>query len=116
MVALNVMNPNTTLTSSASTNHLRHALQALPYSPDEEVRQLDRLFWRPEELRDPNQEPFVHMACAVTDSAEGGDDQLLRSELVSALRVMRDHMSRWVNHEHYIFPVSVNMLPVHVLL
>ena len=36
LVQLNVMHPNSTLTSSTSTNHLRHALQALPYSPDEE--------------------------------------------------------------------------------
>lgn len=36
LVSLNVMHPNSTLTSSESTNHLRHALQAVPYSPDEE--------------------------------------------------------------------------------
>ena len=36
LVSLNVMHPNTTLTSSASTNHLRHALQAVPYSPADE--------------------------------------------------------------------------------
>lgn len=30
------MNPNSTLTSSSSTNHLRRALQALPYLPNEE--------------------------------------------------------------------------------
>ena len=38
LVSLNAMHPNSTLTSSMSTNHLRHALQALPYSPDEESR------------------------------------------------------------------------------
>lgn len=37
LVQLNVMHPNSTLTSSTSTNHLRHALQALPYSPDEQL-------------------------------------------------------------------------------
>ncbi len=42
LVSLNVMHPNSTLTSSASTNHLRHALQAMPYSPDEEQRQPKR--------------------------------------------------------------------------
>ena len=36
MISLNVIHPNTTLTSSSSTHHLRRALQALPYSPDEE--------------------------------------------------------------------------------
>lgn len=35
LVSLNAMHPNSTLTSSDSTNHLRHALQALPYLPDE---------------------------------------------------------------------------------
>lgn len=39
LVSLNVMNLNTTLTSSASTNHLRHALQAVPYSPVESQQQ-----------------------------------------------------------------------------
>ncbi|KAL6308388.1 hypothetical protein BKA93DRAFT_725852 [Sparassis latifolia] len=34
-ISLNVMNSNSTLTSSSSTNHLRRILQALPYSPDE---------------------------------------------------------------------------------
>ncbi|KAK7695228.1 hypothetical protein QCA50_002418 [Cerrena zonata] len=36
LVSLHTMNPNSTLTSSSSTNHLRRALQALPYLPDEE--------------------------------------------------------------------------------
>ncbi|KIP04169.1 hypothetical protein PHLGIDRAFT_494233 [Phlebiopsis gigantea 11061_1 CR5-6] len=36
LIQLNVMHPNSTLTSSSSTNHLRHALQAVPYSPEEE--------------------------------------------------------------------------------
>ncbi|KAI0694894.1 hypothetical protein BC835DRAFT_1274120 [Cytidiella melzeri] len=35
LLSLHVMNPNSTLTASASTNHIRHVLQALPYSPDE---------------------------------------------------------------------------------
>ncbi|KAH9830475.1 uncharacterized protein C8Q71DRAFT_367665 [Rhodofomes roseus] len=35
LVSLNVMQPNSTLTSSSSTNHLRRTLQALPYSPEE---------------------------------------------------------------------------------
>ncbi|GJE89658.1 FYVE, RhoGEF and PH domain-containing protein [Phanerochaete sordida] len=38
LISLNVMHPNSTLTSSASTHHLRHALQALPYSPEEESK------------------------------------------------------------------------------
>lgn len=33
--SLNMTNPNSTLTSSASTNHVRRALQALPYHPDD---------------------------------------------------------------------------------
>jgi FYVE, RhoGEF and PH domain containing 5/6 len=37
LLSLHVMNPNSTLTASTSTNHLRHALQALPYAPDEET-------------------------------------------------------------------------------
>ncbi|KAH9947082.1 hypothetical protein B0H21DRAFT_807905 [Amylocystis lapponica] len=37
LVSLNVMQPNSTLTSSSSTNHLRRTLQALPYSPDEDT-------------------------------------------------------------------------------
>jgi hypothetical protein len=32
---MNSTNPNSTLTSSTSTQHLRLALQALPYAPDE---------------------------------------------------------------------------------
>ncbi|KAJ3501402.1 hypothetical protein NLJ89_g9353 [Agrocybe chaxingu] len=36
LVSLNVTNPNSTLTSSASTNHVRRALQALPYPPSDE--------------------------------------------------------------------------------
>jgi hypothetical protein len=35
-VSLNVMNPNSTLTSSSSTNHVRRVLQALPYPPSDE--------------------------------------------------------------------------------
>ncbi|TDL26367.1 hypothetical protein BD410DRAFT_518305 [Rickenella mellea] len=35
LVSLNLMNPNSTLTSSSSTNHLRKTLQALPYLPDD---------------------------------------------------------------------------------
>ncbi|EKM61660.1 uncharacterized protein PHACADRAFT_248396 [Phanerochaete carnosa HHB-10118-sp] len=42
LVSLNSMYPNSTLTSSASTNHLRHALQALPYSPDVESKNPQR--------------------------------------------------------------------------
>ncbi|KAF8631725.1 hypothetical protein AX15_002230 [Amanita polypyramis BW_CC] len=33
LVSLNVTNPNSTLTSSASTNHVRRTLQALPFPP-----------------------------------------------------------------------------------
>ncbi|KAF9479574.1 hypothetical protein BDN70DRAFT_878635 [Pholiota conissans] len=36
LMSLNLTNPNSTLTSSASTKHVRRALQALPYHPDEE--------------------------------------------------------------------------------
>ncbi|KAF9553664.1 hypothetical protein CPC08DRAFT_744681 [Agrocybe pediades] len=36
LVSLNITNPNSTLTSSASTNHVRKALQALPYPPSDE--------------------------------------------------------------------------------
>ncbi|KAI0094987.1 hypothetical protein BDY19DRAFT_915766 [Irpex rosettiformis] len=36
LLSLHMMHPNSTLTASASTNHLRRALQALPYSPDED--------------------------------------------------------------------------------
>ncbi|EMD32581.1 hypothetical protein CERSUDRAFT_118620 [Gelatoporia subvermispora B] len=36
LVSLNVMQPNSTLTSSVSTHHLRRQLRALPYSPDED--------------------------------------------------------------------------------
>ncbi|KZT01190.1 uncharacterized protein LAESUDRAFT_731561 [Laetiporus sulphureus 93-53] len=42
LVSLNVMQPNSTLTSSSSTNHLRRTLQALPYSPDEDARRPKR--------------------------------------------------------------------------
>lgn len=38
LVSLNAMHPNSTLTSSTSTNHLRRSLQALPYTPEEEVK------------------------------------------------------------------------------
>ncbi|KAF8972714.1 hypothetical protein BDZ97DRAFT_853105 [Flammula alnicola] len=36
LISLNITNPNSTLTSSASTNHVRRALQALPYPPDDD--------------------------------------------------------------------------------
>ena len=36
LVALNVTNRDSTLTSSASTQHLRRALQALPYPPEDD--------------------------------------------------------------------------------
>jgi len=36
LISLNVTNPNSTLTSSASTNHVRRVLQALPYHPSDE--------------------------------------------------------------------------------
>ena len=35
LVSLSVMQLNSTLTSSASTNHLRRTLQALPYAPSD---------------------------------------------------------------------------------
>jgi len=36
LVSLNITNPNSTLTSSASTKHVRRALQALPYPPSDD--------------------------------------------------------------------------------
>ena len=36
LASLNVINPNSTLTSSSSTNHLRRSLQALPFLPSNE--------------------------------------------------------------------------------
>ncbi|ESK93148.1 rho guanine nucleotide exchange factor [Moniliophthora roreri MCA 2997] len=36
LVSLNVTHPNSTLTSSSSTHHLRRTLQALPFLPDDE--------------------------------------------------------------------------------
>lgn len=36
LVSLNVTHPNSTLTSSSSTNHLRRSLQALPFPPSDE--------------------------------------------------------------------------------
>ncbi|CCM02758.1 uncharacterized protein FIBRA_04866 [Fibroporia radiculosa] len=38
LVSLNMMQPNSTLTSSSSTNHLRRTLQALPYPPEEKEK------------------------------------------------------------------------------
>ena len=38
LVSLSVMQLNSTLTSSSSTNHLRRTLQALPYSPEDSSR------------------------------------------------------------------------------
>lgn len=38
LVSLNVMQPNSTLTSSSSTNHLRRTLQALPYAPEQDLQ------------------------------------------------------------------------------
>ncbi|KAF8586112.1 hypothetical protein K439DRAFT_1646365 [Ramaria rubella] len=35
LVSLNMMHPNSTLTSSEATTHLRRALQALPHAPDD---------------------------------------------------------------------------------
>ena len=35
-ISLNVTNPNSTLTSSASTNHIRRSLQALPFPPSDD--------------------------------------------------------------------------------
>lgn len=42
LVSLNATHPNSTLTSSSSTNHLRQSLQALPHSPEEEHRKPKR--------------------------------------------------------------------------
>lgn len=39
LVSLNVMHPNSTLSSSSSTNHIRRSLQALPYLPEEDETQ-----------------------------------------------------------------------------
>jgi FYVE/RhoGEF/PH domain-containing protein 5/6 len=36
LVSLTITRPNSTLTSSASTNHLRRSLQALPFEPSDE--------------------------------------------------------------------------------
>lgn len=36
LTSLNVINSNSTLTSSSSTNHLRRSLQALPFPPSDE--------------------------------------------------------------------------------
>lgn len=36
LVTLNAINPNSTLTSSASTNHIRKSLQALPFHPSDD--------------------------------------------------------------------------------
>ncbi|KAL5533865.1 hypothetical protein ACEPAG_325 [Sanghuangporus baumii] len=40
LVSLNVMHPNSTLSSSSSTNHIRRSLQALPYLPEEDETQV----------------------------------------------------------------------------
>ena len=42
LVSLNAIHPNSTLTSSSSTKHLRQSLQALPHSPAEEHRKPKR--------------------------------------------------------------------------
>ncbi|KAI0931186.1 hypothetical protein AcV5_005267 [Taiwanofungus camphoratus] len=42
LVSLNMMQPNSTLTSSSSTHHLRRTLQAMPYSPEEDGRKPKR--------------------------------------------------------------------------
>jgi FYVE/RhoGEF/PH domain-containing protein 5/6 len=36
LIAMNSTNPNSTLTSSSSTQHLRTVLRAIPYAPDSE--------------------------------------------------------------------------------
>ena len=36
LVSLNITHPHSTLTSSASTNHIRRTLQALPFPPEDE--------------------------------------------------------------------------------
>ena len=38
LVSLSVMQLNSTLTSSASTTHLRRTLEALPYAPDDDTK------------------------------------------------------------------------------
>ncbi|KAI0321277.1 hypothetical protein OF83DRAFT_1161922 [Amylostereum chailletii] len=42
LVSLNVTHPNSTLTSSASTAHLRRTLQALPHRPEDDARKPKR--------------------------------------------------------------------------
>lgn len=42
LISLNAMHPNSTLTSSASTHHLRRSLQALPHSPEDDSRKPKR--------------------------------------------------------------------------
>ncbi|KAI0066576.1 hypothetical protein BV25DRAFT_1849149 [Artomyces pyxidatus] len=42
LVSLNVTHPNSTLTSSASTNHIRRTLQALPHLPEEDGKRPKR--------------------------------------------------------------------------
>ncbi|KAJ7588253.1 hypothetical protein C8J56DRAFT_1014515 [Mycena floridula] len=38
MISLNITHPNSTLTSSSSTNHIRRTLQALPFPPEDEKK------------------------------------------------------------------------------
>lgn len=61
LVSLNVMHPNSTLTSSQSTQHLRQQLQALPYSPDE-------LGGKPKRGRVEHFVPAIWIPDAKTDS------------------------------------------------
>ncbi|KAF9016975.1 hypothetical protein BDZ89DRAFT_1165968 [Hymenopellis radicata] len=45
LMSLNITNPNSTLTSSSSTNHIRLSLQALPFAPEEKGKKKERRGW-----------------------------------------------------------------------
>jgi len=61
LVSLNAMHPNSTLTSSSSTNHLRRSLQALPHAPEEER-------WKPKRGKVEHFLPAIWIPDAKTES------------------------------------------------
>jgi len=58
-------------------------------------------------LRRPGKTQLIHMACTVHESREPIDECLYRSEVISALSLMSEHVSRGpYNWNYRVFPVS----------
>ena len=107
--------------------HMKSVYRAIPWpQPELSTTELEKyqFAWaKPEQviateevfLR-PGRKKLVHMACSLVEDTQPDDTVLLRSEILCAISLMRDHMkrrdheSRLLHLDYATFPVSPSTL------